>query len=80
MYKARNALEELLAEEERELRSTIQQSTLSLTEHVDLEVKVYKGLPAIPMAEDPVMWWWEKKDTLPLLFIIATRYLCARGP
>ncbi|XP_078017009.1 E3 SUMO-protein ligase ZBED1-like [Epinephelus lanceolatus] len=79
VFKAKSALEELFAEEERELRSTIQQSTMSLPERVDQEVELYKGLPAISMAEDPVMWWWEKKDILPLLFIIATGYLCTQA-
>ena len=62
LYKTRGALEELFSEEARELRLTIQQNTSSLTlsDCVDLEVELYKGLPPIPMAEDPVMWWWEK--------------------
>lgn len=81
LYKTRSALEELFSEEDRELRLTIQQDTSSLTlsERVDLEVELYKGLPPIPMAEDPVMWWWEKRATLPLLTNIATSYLCAQA-
>jgi hypothetical protein len=60
---------------------TIQQNTSSLTlsESVDLEVELYKGMPSIPMAEDPVTWWWEKRATLPLLTNIATSYLCAQA-
>ncbi|KAI2644046.1 E3 SUMO-protein ligase ZBED1 [Labeo rohita] len=58
----RSALEELFSEEDRD-------------DQVDLEVERYKSLPPIPMAEDPVMWWWEKRDELPLLTNIATSYL-----
>ena len=78
LNKTRSALEELFSEDDRELRLTIQQDTLSLTlsERVHLEVELYKGLPPIPMAEDPVMWWWEKRATLPLL---TTSYLSAQA-
>lgn len=60
---------------QRELR--IQKDTLCLTlsDHVDLE----KSLPPFPMAEDPVMWWWEKSADLPLLTTIATSYLYAQA-
>ncbi|KAF3844375.1 hypothetical protein F7725_007538 [Dissostichus mawsoni] len=56
--KPKCALEELFSEEYRELRMTTQKNTLSLTlnEHVDQEVELYKHLLPIPMAEDPVMW------------------------
>ncbi len=76
------ALEELFSEEGRELRLRIQKDTLSLTlsEHVDLEVEHYKSLPPIPMAEEPMMWWlWEKRADLSLLTTIATSYLCAQA-
>ncbi|XP_016129599.1 zinc finger BED domain-containing protein 1-like [Sinocyclocheilus grahami] len=76
----RSALEELFSKEDRELRLRIQKDTLSLTlsERVDLEVERYKNLPPIPTAEDPVMWWWEKRADLPLLTTI-TSYLCAQA-
>lgn len=49
----------------------IQQNTLSITlsEHVDLEVELQKGLHPSPWLK---MWWWEKRATLPLLTNIAT--------
>lgn len=78
LNKKRSALEELFSEVEREL--TIQQNTsLTLSERVDLEVELYKGLPSISMAEDEVMWWWEKRATLPLLTKHATSFLCAQA-
>jgi len=81
LHKTRSALEELFSEEDRKLRLTIQQNTsaLTLSERVDLEVELYKSLPPITMAEDPVMWWWEKRAILPLLTNVATSYLCAQA-
>nr|XP_055075107.1 E3 SUMO-protein ligase ZBED1-like [Misgurnus anguillicaudatus] len=81
MQKTRSALEELFSEEDRKLRLTIQQDTsaLTLSERVGQEVEVYKSLPPIPMAEDPVLWWWEKRAVLPLLTNVATGYLCAQA-
>lgn len=72
--KKSSALEELFSEEDRKLRLTIQQDTsaLTLSERVGQEVEVYKSLPPIPMAEDPVLWWWEKRAVLPLLTNVAT--------
>ncbi len=74
-------LKSLFSEEDRELRLGIQNDTLSLTfsEDVDLEVERYKTLPPIPMAENPVVWWWEKRAGLPLFTTIATSYLCAQA-
>ncbi|CAM4301869.1 unnamed protein product [Leuciscus chuanchicus] len=56
LHKTRSALEELFSEEDRKLRLTIQQDTsaLTLSERVDLEVELYKSLPPVPMAEDPL--------------------------
>lgn len=79
LYKPRNALEELFADEDMELRTTMQQNTLSVSERVDHELQLYKGLPSIPMSEAPALWWWEKRGTLPLLTQLATTYLCAQA-
>lgn len=81
LFKPKCALEELFSEEDRELRVTTQKNTLSLTlnERVDQEVELYKHLLPVPMAEDPVMWWWEKRATLPLLTHLATKYLCVQA-
>ncbi|KAM3850019.1 E3 SUMO-protein ligase ZBED1-like [Diretmus argenteus] len=78
-YKPSSALEELFSEEDRKLRRTIQLNTLSISERIDVEIELYKGLSPIPMKEDPVMWWWEKRATLPFLAQNATSYLCAQA-
>ncbi|XP_019899777.1 uncharacterized protein LOC105007079 isoform X1 [Esox lucius] len=54
-----SALEQLFEDEDRELLHTTQttSSALSITEQVQKEIKIYKGLPAIPSGQDPVAWW-----------------------
>ncbi|CAL8270990.1 unnamed protein product [Merluccius merluccius] len=32
-------------------------SALSITEQVQKEIELYKGMPAIPSGQDPVAWW-----------------------
>ncbi|KAJ8349380.1 hypothetical protein SKAU_G00245100 [Synaphobranchus kaupii] len=70
--------ENLFAEEERELR-TIQPNTLTSAQRIRQEIQLYRGLPPIPMAEDPVLWWWRKRDTLPLLAELSHSYLCVQA-
>lgn len=61
------------------MRLTIQRDTSALTLSERVEVGLYKSLPPIPMADAPVLWWWEKRAILPLLTNIATSYLCAQA-
>lgn len=58
---------------------TPQEVTQNIGEQVDFEIKMYRGLPAVPMSSDPVLWWWQKRDTLPLLHSVAQIYLCAQA-
>lgn len=51
--------------------------TQSIGEH--LEIRMYRGLPVIPISSDPVLWWWQKRDTLPLLYDVAQKYLYAQA-
>lgn len=77
-----SALEELFAEEDRELkRHLIQQhhTTLTLHEQMKKELSVYRALPPIPTSEDPVLWWWDNKHTLPSLSKLSTIYLCIQA-
>ncbi|CAM4674877.1 unnamed protein product [Leuciscus chuanchicus] len=53
-----SALEQLFEDEDRELHTTqTTSSALSITEQVQKEIEIYKGLPAIPSGQDPVAWW-----------------------
>lgn len=77
--KKRSALEELFEEEEMQLQTAKSTSTLSVQEQLDQELEKYKGLAAISMREDPVMWWWNEKQILPILFKTAIGYLCVQA-
>ncbi|XP_056102452.1 zinc finger BED domain-containing protein 4-like [Rhinichthys klamathensis goyatoka] len=53
-----SALEQMFEDEDRELHTTqTTSSALSITEQVQKEIEIYKGLPAIPSGQDPVAWW-----------------------
>ncbi|XP_010788602.1 zinc finger BED domain-containing protein 1-like isoform X2 [Notothenia coriiceps] len=78
-----SALEELLAEDDKELRrSLIQQEKTAPTilENIRNELSVYRGpvLP-IPTSEDPAHWWWRKKETFPILSRLSSPYLCVQA-
>lgn len=76
----KTALEELFEEEDQTSHSTVpKQARRTIREQVDLEVQIYSSLPAIPMSGDPVLWWWEKSGSLPLLSALAEKYLCVQA-
>lgn len=58
-----SALEELFRGQRAE-ETPHSTTTTYYTEKMKSEVSVYRALPHIPMYEDPVFWWWDKKDTL----------------
>ena len=76
-----SALEQLFADKDRELLHTTMStsSALSITEQVQKEIELYKGMPAIPSGQDPVAWWWGKRDTLPNLSALSEVYLCVQA-
>lgn len=76
-----SALEQLFEDEDRELLHTTQtrSSALSITEQVQKEIQIYKGLPAIPSGQDPVAWWGGKRDTLPNFSVLSEVYLCVQA-
>ena len=72
----KSALEELFAEEEQERRNIhMNNSNSSIQQRVREEIQLYRSLPMISMAEDPVLWWWTKTVTLPLLVELPHGYL-----
>ncbi|KAJ8375441.1 hypothetical protein SKAU_G00060210 [Synaphobranchus kaupii] len=78
LKKHKTALEQLFAEEDSELQAP-HQTTLSISERVDQEVQLYRGLPSISVSADPAQWWWQKRDTLPLLSDFAQKYLSVQA-
>ena len=77
----KSALEELFEDEDEELlkATTTKISDLSVTERVRKEIEIYKGLPPIPSGQDPVAWWWLKRDSLPILSGLSNAYLCVQA-
>ncbi|XP_049437749.1 E3 SUMO-protein ligase ZBED1-like [Epinephelus fuscoguttatus] len=76
----RTALEELFEEEDNELQSFQKsQPLLSLAQRVDQEIQLYRSLPSIPCKDSATLWWWNKRDTLPLLSGLAERFLCVQA-
>ncbi|XP_038137844.1 E3 SUMO-protein ligase ZBED1-like [Cyprinodon tularosa] len=76
----KSALEELFAEEEQERRTIhMNNSNISIQQRVCEEIQLYRSLPMISIAEDPVLWWWTKRDTLPLLADLSHGYLTVQA-
>ncbi|XP_034538951.1 zinc finger BED domain-containing protein 1-like [Notolabrus celidotus] len=73
-----SALEELFADEDMAVEIR-QENTLSTAEKVQGEIQEYRGLPSTLTSVNPVTWWWNVRDTLPMLSNLATRYLCVQA-
>ncbi|XP_047222620.1 E3 SUMO-protein ligase ZBED1-like [Girardinichthys multiradiatus] len=73
-----SALEELFADEDMvvEIR---QENSFSTTEKIQEEIQRYRGLPSTLTSVNPVTWWWNVRDTMPMLSNLATRYLCVQA-
>ena len=77
-----SALEELFAEDDKELRRSLiqqQKTAPTILENIRNELSVYRGLLPIPTSEDPAHWWWSKKETFPILSRLSTTYLCVQA-
>ncbi|XP_078017548.1 E3 SUMO-protein ligase ZBED1-like [Epinephelus lanceolatus] len=51
----------------------------SVSTRAEEEMKKYSEQPALPLTEDPLMWWKSKEKDLPLLAKLAKRILCIPG-
>lgn len=71
-------LEELFAEDD-DLKRNLLQSTVSIQEKTDKELEMYRDMPPIMTSEDPALWWWNRRDTYPLLSDLALSYLCVQA-
>ena len=72
----KTALEEHFEEKDRELQSPQQQLPVSMAQRVHQEVQLYRSLPSIPSTNNDTLWWWNQRDTLPLLSGLAESHLC----
>ncbi|TNN01119.1 hypothetical protein fugu_010501 [Takifugu bimaculatus] len=61
-----SALEELFEAEDRALKSCADASSnVSIPTRLLQEIELYRKIPAIPTSEDPLVWWWDRRDMLP---------------
>ena len=75
-----SALEELFEAEDRALKSSSAAGkTPSVSERIEHEIEVYRKMAAVPTSEDALAWWWERRDTLPLLSKLSSSYLCIQA-
>ncbi|XP_047225655.1 E3 SUMO-protein ligase ZBED1-like [Girardinichthys multiradiatus] len=73
-----SALEELFADEGMAVEIR-QENSFSTTEKIQEEIQRYRGLPSTLTSVNPVTWWWNVRDTMPMLSNLATRYLCVQA-
>ncbi|XP_028314787.1 zinc finger BED domain-containing protein 4-like isoform X2 [Gouania willdenowi] len=79
MKQKKTALEELFEEEDSELLSVLQKPPVSIIQKVNQEVQLYRSLPPIPTKDSATLWWWMKRDTLPMMSALAEKYLCVQA-
>ncbi|KAI2643113.1 E3 SUMO-protein ligase ZBED1 [Labeo rohita] len=60
----KSALEELFEDEDRELlqATTSRSGAITIVEQAHNEIKIYQGLPSVSSGQDPVAWWWGRRD------------------
>ncbi|XP_070407376.1 E3 SUMO-protein ligase ZBED1-like [Nothobranchius furzeri] len=76
-----SALGELFQDEDQEvlLRSEIDIQAPSLAEKAKNEVLMYQRFPAVLSSVHPLLWWWQKRDQIPMLASLAKKYLCVQA-
>ncbi|KAL1020684.1 hypothetical protein UPYG_G00003310 [Umbra pygmaea] len=74
-HKKLSALGELFKNEDQALLKTVPADIsggLSITEKVQNEVQLYRSFPAVLSSVNPILWWWQKKDKMPMLCVQAS--------
>lgn len=76
-----SALGELFEDEDQDLLETmmVDISGPSIAEKAKKEVQVYRSFPAVLSSVDPILWWWQKRDQMPMLANLAKKYLCVQA-
>ena len=77
-----SALGELFEEEDQALLEETDvdnSSSPSVEEKAKKEVQEYRSFKGVLTNVNPIMWWWEKRDRMPLLFNLANKYLCVQA-
>ncbi|XP_058642105.1 E3 SUMO-protein ligase ZBED1-like [Onychostoma macrolepis] len=80
---AHTALGELFKDEDQALlvleRVKMDVRGPSVTEKAKKEIQVYRSFPTVLSSVDPILWWWQKRDQMPMLARLAKRYLCVQA-
>ncbi|XDV25629.1 hypothetical protein PO909_029515 [Leuciscus waleckii] len=69
-----SALEELFAMEDMAIEIRKETTVRSITEKIQAELNNYRSLPSTLSSVNSVTWWWNMKDTLPMLSDLATSF------
>ena len=48
-------------------------------ERVEVEISRYLDLPVVEIDSDPLQWWKHEEKRLPVLAVLAKKYLCMCG-
>ena len=76
-----SALGQLFEDEDQALlmQTEADVTTPSVTEKVKQELQTYRSFPAVLSFTDPLLWWWQKNDQMPMLASLAKKYLCVQA-
>ncbi|XDV29215.1 hypothetical protein PO909_032358 [Leuciscus waleckii] len=74
----KSPLEELFADEDAEKRSS-QRRAMSIQDHAEKEMQMYRETPPTFTSDDPAAWWWNQRMTYPLMSNMAFSYLCVQA-
>ena len=55
---------------------TQNETLLRPKEKVEVEISKYLNSPVVEMDSDPLQWWKHEEKRLPLLAVLAKKYLC----
>ncbi|XP_038158986.1 E3 SUMO-protein ligase ZBED1-like [Cyprinodon tularosa] len=73
-----SALEEPFADEDMAVEMR-QENSSSDTDKIQEEIQRYRGSPSTLTSVNAVTWWWNVRDTMPMLSNLATRYHCVQA-
>uniref|UniRef100_A0A1A7Z5Q1 BED-type domain-containing protein n=1 Tax=Iconisemion striatum TaxID=60296 RepID=A0A1A7Z5Q1_9TELE len=76
-----SALGELFQDEDQEVlfQREIDTQAPSLAEKAKNELLIYQRFPAVLSSVHPLLWWWQKRDQMPMLASLAKKYLCVQA-
>lgn len=52
---------------------------MSIQDHAEKEMQMYRETPPNFTSDDPAAWWWNQRMTYPLMSNMAFLYLCVQA-